>query len=261
MKKTLLVISILLSTIFVSTAQTHLLTFEEIYDDIVKGIAAGTETVSVYNTGSTTKILLNQDKTVGIFTLVSPSTRTFRMDSTNATFASQIHHARIRLEPNGASNATNGRKIYIDCPAPGILKVGAWTNTADRGYNIEDGSGNIISNAQAALPAVTELVDLPTYEYTIPAAGRVVINPNAGIYYGFVQFVSGGTSVNSIFENKGISFNGREVLNNKNLKIEIYNVLGKLVETSTSSINVEKYQRGVYVVRAEGVNGALKFNR
>ena len=59
----------------------------------------------------------------------------------------------------------------------------------------------------------------------------------------------------------GISFNGREVLNNKKLKIEIYNVLGKLVETSTSSINVEKYQRGVYVVRAEGVNGALKFNR
>lgn len=259
MKRTLLLSTFALMSVFALDAQTHLLTFENLYQQIITGIDAGTD-VATYVTVGAPKILLNQDRTVGIFTLVSPSTRTLRMDSCNATFAGHSHNARIRLEPNGASNTTNGRKIYIDCPAAGLLTVGCWTTTAARGYTVEDATGTVISNANASMSAVTETLNLPLHNYNITTAGRVVLNPNAGFYYGFVQFVVAGTSVKQVLSDKGITFNGSEISNTKNVALEVYNVLGKKIANSTTSISTKNFLKGVYVVRIAGSDNAMKIN-
>jgi len=261
MKKTLLIIAIAFTTVFSTNAQTYLLTFETLYNEIITGIAASTE-VATYVTAGAPKILLNQDRTVGIFTLVSPSTRTFRMDSCNATFVGgNYHNARIRLEPNGASNTTNGRKIYIECPAPGKLTVGCWTTTAARGYAVENGTGTVLYNNNAAMSAVTTTLDLPVHEYDITSAGRIVLNPNAGFYYGFVQFVVNATSVNKVLADKGVAFNGTEISNLNGLNLEIYNVLGKRVASSTTSISTANFQKGIYIARVAGSNETLKFSK
>ena len=260
MKKTLLIIVIALTTAFTSNAQTYLLTFENLYQEIITGIAAATE-VATYVTVGAPKILVNKDRTVGIFTLVSPSTRTFRMDSCNATFVGGYHNARIRLEPNGASNTTNGRKIYIACPAPGKLTVGCWTTTAARGYTLEDASGAVLSSANASMSAVTVTLDLPVHEYNIATAGTYALNPNAGFYYGFVQFVVGNQSgVNQVFANKGISFNSTNITNKNGLELEIFNVLGKKVVSAKTDISTTGFPKGIYVVRAKGMNETLKIS-
>ncbi|HRZ97820.1 MAG TPA: T9SS type A sorting domain-containing protein [Paludibacter sp.] len=258
MKKLLLIVAVI-SVTFFTNAQTHLLTFESMYNTIITGIAASTE-VATYVTVGAPKILLNQDRTSGIFTIVSPSTRTARMDSCNATFVGHSHNARIRLEPNGASNATNGRKIYIECPAPGTLTVGCWTTTAARGYTVENGTGTVLYSTNASMTAVTATTDLPVHVYNIVTAGRVVLNPNAGFYYGFVQFVENTNSVANVFSNNGLTFNGSQITNSNNLNVEVFNVLGKLVTSSTSDISTKDFTKGVYFVRAEGVKGAMKIS-
>ena len=259
MRKTLLLLAVAFLTIGVN-AQKHLLTFESMYNTIITGIASGTE-VATYVTAGAPKILLNQDRTFDIFTIVSPSTRTARMDSCNATFVGHNHNARIRLEPNGASNTTNGRKIYIDCPASGKLTVGCWTATAARGYTVENATGTVLFNTNASMPAVETTLNLPIHEYNIATAGRVVLNPNAGFYYGFIQFETSTNAIDKIFAEQGISYNGSQVLNSKGLDIEVYNVLGKKVANSTENISVDKFDKGIYVVRTEGVKETLKFVR
>ena len=260
MKKTLLTISIILFTLFCSNAQTHLLTFETLYQQMISGIAAGTETATYVEAGKP-KILLNTDRTSGIFTLVSPSTRTFRLDSCNATFVGHTHNARIRLETNGSSNTTNGRKIYIDCPTPGKLIVGCWTTTASRGYTVEDDKGVVISDANKSMSAVTSTLDLPVHEYNIPSAGRIVLNPNLAIYYGFVEFTQTTGTQTTFLEDKGVSFNGTDIVNEKNLSLEVYNVLGKLIAKSNTTINTNNFEKGIYMVRAQGVQDAFKFSK
>ena len=67
--------------------------------------------------------------------------------------------------------------------------------------------------------------------------------------------------VSNVFADKGISFDGKTVLNSMNNNIEIYNVLGKLVGKSSTDFNMTDLPKGIYIVRAEGINGALKFTK
>jgi len=55
-----------------------------------------------------------------------------------------------------------------------------------------------------------------------------------------------------------ISFNGTQILNTKGLSLEVYNVLGKKVAGSLTSISTANFQKGVYIVRASGLNDSLK---
>jgi hypothetical protein len=67
------------------------------------------------------------------------------------------------------------------------------------------------------------------------------------------------TSVKETPAIKGISFNGTQVLNEKGQKIELYNISGKLITRSSSSISTDNLPKGVYVVRITGSNGVMKF--
>ena len=258
MKKTLLFATFIVASIALN-AQTYLLTFEALYSQLKTGKANGTETSATYDGTSTTKLLLNADRTIGIFTLVSPSTRTFRIDTciVDVSFNGHSHVAKARLEPNGASNTTNGRKIYIECPAAGKLTVGAWTATAGRGYTVENSSG-VLYSTNSAMTAVTSTTNLPIHEYVISSPGTIILNPNAGFYYGFVQF-DVTTSVSSVLSNSGILISKTEIQNTNKLELDIYNVLGKKLLTSKENVNLSTFNKGVYILRIAGTNQSLKF--
>ena len=66
------------------------------------------------------------------------------------------------------------------------------------------------------------------------------------------------TTTTKISVNNFISFNGKEILNTKGLSLEVYNVLGKKVAGSLTSISTANFQKGVYIVRASGMNDSLK---
>ncbi|MDD4991450.1 MAG: T9SS type A sorting domain-containing protein [Paludibacter sp.] len=68
------------------------------------------------------------------------------------------------------------------------------------------------------------------------------------------------SAVNQVLSNKGISFNGKEVTNTNNLPIEIYNVLGKKVAASSTTISTANLQKGIYIVKAVGLAGTFKFS-
>ena len=71
-------------------------------------------------------------------------------------------------------------------------------------------------------------------------------------------YLNAVSAVNKVLSDKGVSFNGTEILNPKGLSLEIYNVLGKKVASSTTSISTSNFQKGVYIVRAAGLNDSLK---
>jgi len=67
-----------------------------------------------------------------------------------------------------------------------------------------------------------------------------------------------GTAVNPVLSDQGVSFNGTEITNSKGLTLEVYNVLGKKVASSMTFIPTANFQKGVYIVRASGMNNSLK---
>lgn len=58
-----------------------------------------------------------------------------------------------------------------------------------------------------------------------------------------------------------ISFNGSVISNAEGLNVFVYNALGKLVANSNGDINMDSFQSGVYLVRAEGIKSALKIRK
>jgi hypothetical protein len=70
--------------------------------------------------------------------------------------------------------------------------------------------------------------------------------------------ITSGTN-NAVLK-RDISFNGKEILNNKNLNVEVYNVLGKLVASSNANISTANFPKGVYLVRSEELNEVLKIS-
>jgi len=205
MKKCLLSIVIFATAILSANADEYFLDIPALYQGIVDG--TNTNYIGSSSTSSTsfaTKYEFTNNVTQGIFTVWSPSNRTMRIDGqepsvvwSDGTIASQY-----RLEPNGASNNTNGRKIYIDCPAAGTLTVGAWTGTAGRGYTLEtaatiggNATGTLDDTYAGKLPTIPSPYGGETMTpqtFTISGPMIIDLNPDNGIYYGFIKFVTGG---------------------------------------------------------------------
>lgn len=221
MKKQLLLAMAFVAGVFTANAQTHQFDIEKLYqtcwDEINSGEGPATK-------NSDTKALVNADRTEGIFTLVSPSNRTFRVDADDVTWADETV-TTSRLETNGASNTTNGRKIYIDCPKAGTLYVGAYTGTDGRGYTVEKEDGTVLYT-ESLLTADKGKI----YEYPITEAGRIVLNPNAGYYYGILRFVEegGSTGITSADAEKQV------------VATEYYNVLGMRLNEPAKGLNIIK---------------------
>jgi hypothetical protein len=68
------------------------------------------------------------------------------------------------------------------------------------------------------------------------------------------------TAVNNVLSDKGISFNGTEIINQKGISIEVYNISGKRVTSATTSISTVNFPKGVYIVRVTGSDKSLKIS-
>ena len=66
------------------------------------------------------------------------------------------------------------------------------------------------------------------------------------------------TSTNDVFKNREIYFNGNEIVNSNNIAIEVFNVLGKRVLSTSTSVSVRELSQGIYIIRAEGSKEVLK---
>ena len=107
-----------------------------------------------------------------------------------------------------------------------------------------------------------------TYNYT-GNAGKVYLYSRAsGINYYYLSatnvvktsppFVPVASAVNQVLADKGVSFNGTEIVNTQGLDIEVYSALGKRVAVSKTNISTANFQKGVYVVRASGSTDSMK---
>jgi len=130
------------------------------------------------------------------------------------------------------------------------------SNNSDRKVFVTDGT-NLIGTMSFG---GTDLMDF-TINYTGTATTLYIFGNSAcNLYYLSATNVV-TSSVNQVLADKGISFNGSEILNKQNLSIEVYDILGKRVATSNSNIAVNNFDKGVYFVRAEGTKETLKFSK
>ena len=125
------------------------------------------------------------------------------------------------------------------------------------------GSLTAYNGASTALfKAPTTLTNFPGATQTITVGDYTIIDATfAGKKtVGDPRWYYSATAVNSVLADKGVSFNGTEVVNSKGLDIEVYNMLGKKVATSKTNISTTNFTKGIYVVRVNGINDSLKFS-
>lgn len=209
MKKIFTLLTMTLFAIGAQAQTSWTLDINKIYDDAKN--ATGDCANATLSSG--TKYLLNEATiTQDVFTVVSKSDRTYRIDVIQTDEESNIvpvkyddnYTASYRLEPNGASNKTGGRQIFLEAAGPGKLYIGAWGNegrsvfvmkATDKTsyYNVADASSTDFSHKftnSETKPTVTEgeTVTPQMFEVEIPASGIYCITQDAGIYFAYIRF-------------------------------------------------------------------------
>ena len=98
--------------------------------------------------------------------------------------------------------------------------------------------------------------------YTATAAGTLTIySKGSGMYVNAIGVgvsIPATTNTNNTFKNNEVYFNGTEIVNSNNIAIEVFNVLGKRVLTTSTSVSVRELSQGIYIIRAEGSKEVLK---
>jgi len=130
------------------------------------------------------------------------------------------------------------------------------STNSERILFVTDGTKLIGSMVVSATAVLAEY----TVNYSGPATKLYVYcNQAVNLYYLKATNYDLTTSLKDNSEVSGVSFNGQQILNENNLSLEVYNVLGKLVAKSTSSIDTDSFQKGIYIVRSNDSKGILKF--
>ena len=129
------------------------------------------------------------------------------------------------------------------------------SSSSPRSIFVTDGTTFI---GKMDFPASSALNDA-TVNYTGPAATLYVFcNAALNLCYLSATNYDTHTAINPVLADKGVSFNGSEILNDKGLNLEVYNVLGKKVASAKTSISTTNFQKGIYIVRVSGLNDSLK---
>jgi hypothetical protein len=271
MKKTLLITAVAFLSFFTTNAQT-VWNFggDATNFPIFAGLAIGTGT-PVSTPGATETILgltvsagLASTATTGA---VSASPKTFTsLGGTAYSFAN-----KFLLNGSGYPGAVNTdvtptifipTQRYASFNVSGnstIYMIGVTgSNNSARTLFITDGTALVGS---FSVPASNAALTEGTITYTGPAATLYLFgNASVALYYmSATNVVLAG--VNQVLTDKGISYNGTEISNKNGLYIEVYNVIGKKVASSKTSISTANFAKGIYVVRAAGVNETLKFSK
>lgn len=176
---------------------------------------------------------------------------------------------RLKFGGSGAPDRTTTpnlpttRALVVNVSGPGTISVCALSSSssAARKLTITNGVDSLgfFDAPGSYTDASSNTVGLQTFNYT-GAAGKIYIySPSSGVniyYLSVSSYLSAGIS--STLADKGVIFNGTEIVNSKGLSLEVYSVLGKRVSSSKSTISTSNFQKGIYFVRAAGLNEALK---
>jgi hypothetical protein len=261
MKKTLLISAALLFIAFSINAQGAIKVWnvgnDPVNFPVSAGIGAGPDK-SVYVDG------------LGIHTGTVTNTNMGAVNASAKTFGSFTFVNRFQFNGGGYTGSVVGdvtptvfmptqRYLTIQVGGNSTIYVIGITGSSSETRRMFVTNGTALVGT-AVFPSGSDLADA-TIQYTGPATTLYLFcNVSCNLHYLSATNVV-LSSVKSVLADKGVTFNGKEVLNNNNLSLEVYNVLGKRVMNSTGNISVESLQKGVYFVRAAGVNDVLKFSK
>ncbi len=200
---------------------------------------------------------------------ISSNTNMGAVNASAKTFGSYSFPNRFQLNGAGYTGASPAdaaplvnmpTQRYLSFNVSGnstIYAIGiSGSSSSERRLFVTDGTNFIGS---ITFPASNNLSD-GTVSYT-GGAKTLYVFGNAAINLTLLSATNYVTSsVNNVLSSNGILFNGKEIINNKNLNIEVYNVLGKMVASSNSNISTSNFSKGVYLVRSEGINDVLKIS-
>ena len=215
--------------------KTYILDLNAIYEKAKAG--EGGATLS-----SGTKYLFNDYSPVqDIFTLVSKSNRTYRIDLFNPDKTDEVgdygdYTATTRLEPNGSSNSTGGRQMFVEVANKGTLSIGSW-GSAGRKLAVMPATDKTsfvtIDDATAKLTHVFAAEDAKTAVYQVELEpGLYCITQDQGIYYAYVKFAEGQSA-------------GIEAVKNvkANADAATYNLAGQKVDNSFKGVVIKNGQK------------------
>lgn len=260
MKKTLLLTALVAIAIFSINAQgtTKVWNFgsNTTLFPLSAGIGAGPD-LSVYKDG------------LGIHTGTVTNTNMGAITASSKTFGSYTFANRFQFNGGGySSSAATDLTPTTNLPTQRFLTISVGgnstlycigitgSNNTDRKVFVTDGT-NLVGTMSFG---GTDLMEY-TINYTGPATTLYIYGNSAcNLYYLSATNVL-TSSVNPVLADKGISYNGNEIVNRDKIAIEIYDVLGKRIAASNNNISVTNYDKGVYFVRAAGSKETLKFNR
>jgi hypothetical protein len=267
MKKTLLILVAAVAVTTTALAQrTWVVGNDPTNFPISAGIGAGPDR-SVFiqdlgiHTGSVTNVNMGQ---------VEASAKTFdgisyvnRFKYNGGGYPSS---ADTQTEPT--QNNPTQRYLTVKVSGPGTIKIVGVTgsNSSTRRLFVTDGTtllGTMVFPGDGTGNLTEQVV-----QYN-GGAGVLYLFPNAAVNLYRIEVTSATThvladiptSVPAVLADKGVFFNGTEVLNPNKLTLEVYNVLGKKVAVSNTNISVSKLEKGVYFVRTPDAKGAMKFSK
>ena len=262
MKKTLLLtVATLLITTGSFAQKVWVVGNDPVNFPVSSGIGAGPD-LTVYKDG------------LGIHTGTVTNTNMGQVEASHVsspkTFGEASYPNRFKFNGGGYSGAATSdvtptvnmntqRYLTITVSGNGTIKVQAISGNSSetRRLFITDGTNLIGTMVYPGGSSITE----ETVTYSGPATTLYLFTNQAINLYRIEASSYITASVNQVLSDKGISYNGNEIVNRDKIAIEIYDVLGKRIAASNNNISVTNYDKGVYFVRAAGSKETLKFNR
>ena len=189
------------------------------------------------------------------------------IDSNTKRNGSYSFTQRLRL--GGAGTATDNlptaRALSFAVSGAGNITVACLSSSSgeDRALVLTNGTDVLHTFTAPGTYSNEDGANIPleTYNYTGGAATLYLYSLSSGVNVYLIKSEAGSSSISNPVADQ-IYFNGSEIINAKGLNLQVYNTLGKLVHTSNDShISMNNLQGGIYIVRIEGVKGALKISK
>lgn len=249
MKKTLLISTLIIAALATATAQTQKeWTFEKAPFE-VKSYTANTDLDGL--------------------TILAASGKNVDIDANNKKNGDYSFTHRLKL--GGAATIDKAtapwlpteRAIKFSVSGPGLIKIAALSSSssADRRLILSNGTDSLFNFAAPGTYSVDgNTVPLESYQYTGGAATLYLWSPSSGVNIYLVSAPATQTSVEKI-QIPGIAYNGREITNANKVRIEVYNLLGNKVAETSANLSMERFNRGIYFIKAEGSKEVMKINR
>ena len=206
------------------------------------------------------RILANGDASVAI-------------DGNNKKNGSFSFTQRLKTAGSGSPSTETpylptSRALAFNVSGPGQITVACLSSSSSANRKLIITNG-VDSLGVIAAPGVYtdddgNTVPMEVFNYTGGSATIYIYSIASGVnlYYLSASSYSGiPSNVPNLLAEKGVFFNGNEIVNQQHIAIEVYDVLGKRVAYSNSNISVNSYDKGVYFVRAEGSTETLKFSK